>query len=211
MTKSIAFLFAASLLAVTACGQPEPSEPETSAELPALPGAEDDDAEAERPTSAPPTLSEEEKAEMDRACSTVSVEGMCNVAFGMTEEEAREAFPTELYGGVQENPSCYYLRPSATSYGRAFMVEGGTVQRVDVRDGSAKTLLGAGVGTPLDEVEAMYEDTQRTPNKYAPANDDLKADLGKGVYAVFEEGSDGKVRAFRVGLEPAVDFVEGCG
>lgn len=207
---------AAALLAVcdpSAPADPEPVTPPEQASVSGLPDLPDsqDSAGADQDTSAPPQLDEDERAEMDAACSTVTADGMCNISFGMTPDEAREAFPSELYGGPDANPACYYLRPSATDYGRAFMVVDEKIQRIDIRDDSVETLLGARVGLPLDEVEAMYEDTTRTPNKYAPGNDDLKADLGDGVFAVFETDNSGSVRAFRVGVEPPVDYVEGCG
>lgn len=213
--KLTPLIASASLLALAACGpggspDPEPITPPESTSADAVPDLPEPATQTASRTSRPAELTDAEKAELAEACSTVSAEGMCNVAFGMTADEAREAFPAELYGDATENSACYYLRPSQTDYGRAFMVVDGTVQRIDVRDRSVETLLGAAVGVSLNEVEEMYETTERTPNKYAPANDDLKADLGNGVFAVFEEGNDGKVRAFRIGQPPAVDYVEGC-
>ncbi len=214
-TQTLTLIASASLLVLAACGpggSPDP-EPITPPENTIADTAGDTMPDLPEPASQKPAkveMTEAEKAELAEACSTVSADGMCNVSFGMSADEAREAFPATLYGDDSQNASCYYLRPSETSYGRAFMIVDGTVERIDVRDKSVETLLGAGVGVSLNEVEEMYDNTERTPNKYAPANDDLKVDLGDGVFAVFEEDNNGKVRAFRVGQPPAVDYVEGC-
>lgn len=209
------FLAALAFAALAACGGPSGGEegsdpapapaPASDADLPALPG--------ETPATAPtttPALSPAEEAAAQAACATLTADGLCNIEFGMSEAEARAAFLGTLNGDATENSACYYLLPAGAGYGTAFMVVDGTVQRIDIRDTSVATGSGAKVGMLLDEVDDLYDGGTRTPNKYAPANEDLKVDLGDGVFAIFEEGNQGRVRAYRLGVEPAVSFVEGC-
>ncbi|MEQ9317403.1 MAG: hypothetical protein RLN72_16250, partial [Henriciella sp.] len=203
--------------ALAACGGPSGGEEandsapapvpaaDSEADLPDLPG----EAPATAPATAP-ALSPAEEAAAEAACATLSAKGLCNIEFGMSDAEARAAFPGTLSGDATENSSCYYLLPTGAGYGTAFMVVDGTVQRIDIRDTSVATAAGAKVGMLLDDVDDLYDGGTRTPNKYAPANEDLKVDLEGGVFAIFEEGNQGRIRAYRLGIEPAVSFVEGC-
>lgn len=216
MTRFAYFILPLTIAGLAACGpstpgtDPDPVLPpeNTSTDaMPDLPGTETSTATTPAPTE---TAAVEETDELEVACSTVTVDGLCNIGFGMDDAEAKAAYGGEMSGDGTENASCYYLRPAGAGYGRIFMMVDGSMQRIDVRDTSVETMEGAMVGMSLDEVDDLYEGGVRTPNKYAPANEDLKVELGNDVYAIFEEGNDGKVRAYRVGKEPAVDFVEGC-
>lgn len=209
MPKRYPVLISLTVLALAACGGPsEPAEETTSdqaavsEDLPELPGDE--------PAETAPQPDPAEEAAAQQACATISSDGLCNIGFGMSEAEAREAYPGELNGDATENSACYYLLPAGAGYGTAFMMVEGNVKRIDIRDTSVATETGAKVGMLLDEVEDLYGGGTRTPNKYAPANEDLKIDLGDGVFAIFEEGNQGRVRAYRLGVEPAVSYVEGC-
>ena len=216
MTRFTCFILPLSIVGLSACGpstpgtDPDPVLPPENVStdiLPDLPGMEANAATTSAPVE---TAVAEETDELELACATVTVDGLCNIGFGMDEAEAKAAYGGALSGDAAENTSCYYLLPAGAGYGRTFMMVDGTMQRIDVRDTSVETMEGAMVGMSLDLVDGLYEGGVRTPNKYAPANEDLKVDLGNDIYAIFEEGNDGKVRAYRVGMEPAVDFVEGC-
>ncbi|MGB3624647.1 MAG: hypothetical protein WA989_02395 [Henriciella sp.] len=206
-TLLAAFVFAA----LAACGGPAENEaakeaptPPADTDLAELPGSEPATGAQTQPDD-PATV-----AAAKEACSTLSADGLCNIEFGMSESEARAAYPGDLNGDARENTSCYYLLPAGAGYGTAFMMVDGSVKRIDIRDTSVATAAGAKVGMLLDEIDDLYPGGTRTPNKYAPANEDLKVDLGDGVFAIFEEGNQGRVRAYRLGIEPAVSFVEGC-
>jgi len=143
---------------------------------------------------------------------TVTSRGFRGVEFGMTAREASAAYPGGLVvlGDASAPPGeCYYIGPRQGSYAIAFMVVSGSVRRIDIHADAIETERGAGVGMPLDEVAALYPGARRQPDKYAPRNTNLIAPLDGPAHAVFEE-EDGRIRAYHVGLPPAVDYVEGC-
>ena len=146
----------------------------------------------------------------DDDCSTLTPDGICHVEYGMTAEAARAAFDGELYGDQPTDTSCYYLRPDEGAYTLLYMIVDGSVERIDVSVPGITTPQGAEVGMPLDDVEALYDTTERIPNKYMPDYEDVRVTLGDGMFAVFEEGEGGIVSAYRYGRPPAVDYVEGC-
>ena len=146
------------------------------------------------------------------SCSVVSTGGYCGVKFGMIEEKARASYAgtlsePEAYADGDEE-SCYYL--SDESADAAFMIVDGVIERVDVFGRSVATSAGAKSGMALADVAALYPDARREANPYTAALEDLHADLGGGVFAVFEQDERGRVRHFRIGRKPAVDYIEGC-
>jgi len=146
------------------------------------------------------------------SCSVVSTAGYCGVKFGVNEEKARASYAGTLSEpeGVdaEERESCYYL--SDESADAAFMIVRGIVERVDVFGRSVATQAGAKIGMAFDDVAALYPDATKKPNPYDYPLEDLHADLGGGVFAVFEQDERGRVRHFRIGRKPAVDYIEGC-
>lgn len=94
--------------------------------------------------------------------------------------------------------------------GIKFMVEDGIATRADVTDSSIPNALGIKMGTTLNEVKRRYPKVIVEPHKYDPTGHYLifKSKDGKRAI-VFEEG-DGKITDVRGGLEPAVEYVEGC-
>lgn len=152
-------------------------------------------------------------AALPSECNTVSIDGYCKVAFGMTKDEAIAASPVPL-DGLQyvdfDDPmesACYYLSPSDAV---GFMLVRDSVERIDVVAPGVRTPEGAQVGMSLDEVETLYPDSVREPNFYSAPDENLIAKLNDSVFVLFEEDSEGIIRAYRVGREPAVKFVEGC-
>ncbi len=147
-------------------------------------------------------------------CSVISTKGLCGVAFGMSAEEAVAAYPGGLYGpdasAEPASEGCYCLHVAENNYDVGFMMLDGKVERIDARVPTLSTEAGAKVGMPFAEVEALYPDAKRQPNKYMAPIEDLIADLGGGIFAIFEQDEAGAVRAFRVGRAPAAHFVEGC-
>ena len=90
------------------------------------------------------------------------------------------------------------------------MVEESTVTRADVTDSSIPNALGIKIGATLDEVKRRYPKVIVEPHQYDPTGHYLifKSKDGKRAI-VFEEG-DGKITHIRAGMEPSVEYVEGC-
>jgi len=94
--------------------------------------------------------------------------------------------------------------------GIKFMVEKGIVTRADVTDSSILNVRSIKIGTTLDEVKRRYPKVIVEPHQYDPAGHYLifKSTDGKRAI-VFEEG-EGKITDVRAGVEPSVEYVEGC-
>lgn len=94
--------------------------------------------------------------------------------------------------------------------GVKFMVEKSIVTRADVTDSSIPNALGIKIGTTLDEVKRRYPKVIVERHQYDPTGHYLifKSKDGKRAI-VFEEGG-GKITDVRAGLEPSVEYVEGC-
>lgn len=203
MRASHLCLFAA--LALAACG-------EGPAPAPAVPDA----PEAVEPAPLDPNAPAAEEAAL-ASCGAVTTQGYCGVAFGMTPDAARAAFPVmlDIYSGgdpASQNDvnRCYEMFATAPVQGVSFLVEMNKVGRIDVLSESAKTADGFGVGTPAEDIKTKFGAAAvEQPNKYEPEIVDLVVTDGetKFIYEI----QDGRVRGWRAGILPTIDYVEHCG
>lgn len=109
--------------------------------------------------------------------------------------------------------SCYYSR-SPKLEGAEFMLNWGTVVRIDIAAGSPiQTSTGVGIGSSTEEVEQAYGDQIKAePNKYLPEGETLVVipSNTSDKRLVFE--TDGQqVTNMRAGRTPEAEFVERCG
>ena len=154
------------------------------------------------------------------ASGEARMDGYGALEFGMTAEAARAAWtgnPLEPAGDLGDPAACHHLVPAGqeTGSGLAFMFE----NHVFVRYGTsldAITAPGGGrVGMDAAALEGLYGGRlQSTPHKYVEAGRVLTSPEDGGVQPsrlVFELDADGRVTRWRVGLEPQVSYVEGCG
>lgn len=196
-------MIAIALTALAGCGENEP----LSAPL-----------EAAAPSTEPQPLetnaTEEEVAALS-SCGPVTAEGYCGVAFGMNPDAAKGRFPVKLdvYAGesVNDNPNqCFELFAAEPVQGVSFLVEQAKVGRVDVLSGGPRTADNFGVGTTGEAIRAKFgAAVTEQPNKYEPEITDLLVSQGAAKF-VFEL-QDGKVRAWRAGVAPTIDYAEHCG
>lgn len=178
-------------------------------------GAHENMVSAE-PAPLDPTAAEEEKAAL-ASCSSVTIEGYCGVSFGMTPAEAVAKFPVKLEtydgsdGDTQSNPNhCYEMFAVEPVQGVTFMVENQKVGRVDFLTEAAKTADGFGIGSSAADIKAKFAAAAtEAPNKYEPEVTDLTVTLGLTKF-VFEI-QDSKVRGWRAGIAPTIDYTEHCG
>src|SRR3546814_3430325 len=95
----------------------------------------------------------------------------------------------------------------------AFMFENGKFVRYDVGTGREIAPGGGKVGMSVDEIRSLYAGrVEETPHKYVEGGkylgvEDISGGKGKLVFAT---DGDGKVTSWRVGVQPQVDYVEGC-
>jgi hypothetical protein len=91
----------------------------------------------------------------------------------------------------------------------SFMVEDGIITRADVGPGVANS-LGVPTGTPMTRVKKKYPKVIVRPHQYDDAGFYLIVKNNTGTKAIVMEIGDGTVQTVRGGLEPSVEYVEGC-
>ncbi len=158
--------------------------------------------------------------------SRVAINGIGPVRVGMTVAEAERAAGVTFR--LQDPPgrdvSCYYMVPNRGVRGLAFMVilpqagrpdrQQGRIARVDIASNSpVLTISGAGIGDFEARIRTLYPGIQSSPHAYignwryltlVPQNE-----VDRAYRLVFE--TDGRrVRSFRAGKLPEVDYPEGC-
>ncbi|HET7359497.1 MAG TPA: lectin [Rhodanobacteraceae bacterium] len=169
--------------------------------LPALSGC----GESMSPPAAPPTAA-------DGALVLARYDGYGDMRFGMDEAAFRAAWQGELKG--QSGDACFYLWPKWVKAPSdfAFMFEHGKFVRYDVGTAKEAAPGGGKVGMTGQQIRDLYAGHVAVqPHKYVAGGQVLRVTraAGEGVL-VFEVGADGKVTAWRAGVPPQVDYVEGC-
>jgi hypothetical protein len=145
----------------------------------------------------------------------VSGNGFGAVRFGMKIAEAEAALGHKLKpeGGAEENEFCRYFSPEGAFPGLAFMTAKGEIVRVDVQETKdIVTDKGAKIGDSESHVLDLYKGSVRVEEHAytGPEGHYLVVTGGDGkVQLVFE--TDGKtVVSYRAGVEPQVEYIEGC-
>ena len=150
------------------------------------------------------------------APGTIAFAGFGPAAFGADEEVVRMSWGKELEGAPGEPGGCYVLVPAprgATPSPFGFMLEGGKFSRVDVRIDAIAAPGGGTRGMSADSIVRLYPGAQTAPHKYVEGARTLrvKDPAGGDGALVFETDANGIVVAWRIGVPPQVDYVEGCG
>ena len=150
------------------------------------------------------------------APGAITFAGFGPARFGASEEEVRMAWGKDMQADPADTPdACHYLyplpRPHA-GFRLAFMIEGGKFARIDVDTIDILAPGGGRVGLELEQIRSLYADRiEARPHKYVEGGQYLRIkdpDSGAGVL-VFNV-VDGAVTAWRIGVPPQVDYVEGC-
>ncbi len=179
---------------------------------PAAPPPMDQPAEDVPPATAPVPRQANQAPDL----GLVRMDGYGDLRFGMTADEAKQAWGGELNGVPAEGGGCYYLTPKWIKVPSefAFMVEGGKFVRYDIGTDREVAPGGGKVGMGIDELRRLYAGRiEEAPHKYMEGGKYLKvADRNGGDgKLVFATDAGGKVTSWRVGVQPQVDYVEGCG
>jgi hypothetical protein len=142
-------------------------------------------------------------------------DGYGALRLGMDEASFRRAWGGALKGGAATGSDCAMWTPNATvsSAPLSFMIEHGRFVRYDVRSAEEIAPGGGQVGMSRAAIEQRYAGRiSASPHKYEAGAVTLRiAEASTPAALLFEVGADGKVRGWRVGLPPQVDYVEGCG
>jgi hypothetical protein len=144
---------------------------------------------------------------------TVRLDGIGPVRFGMSLADARTALRDSLIVAPPTG-ECGFTVPRGAPAGVRFMVEQGTIVRVDVGSSGVRTAAGAEVGMREADIRARYPVGLRAqPHKYDPKGrylvlqGTMPADSARRL--IFETDGQRVVR-YRAGITPAVEYVEGC-
>jgi len=145
----------------------------------------------------------------------ISFNGFGPAHWGASEEQVRQAWGKDLEGAQTEPNGCYYLFPqprTESGYRLAFMIETAKFARIDVRVPEIVAPGGGRVGMDKAELHRLYPAITEQKHKYVEGALNLRAMDPQGGPAaiVFELDPDGKATAWRIGVPPQVDYVEGC-
>ena len=207
-TISIASLM---LIGLAACTTDKPAASDTSAvptanasedtQMPVVPAGE---KEATPPATPAPAEPSEPAGKWQ-----VTAAGIGGVMAGMTINEANVALGNTLTipAKLQE---CDYVRPKSPQ-NLAFMVEKGTISRVEVRPGSdIATVAGAKIGDTEERIKSLYPGVEVKPAKYTSGHYLEYTPKNGGNNRIVFETDGKKVTRYQSGRLPAVEYVEGC-
>lgn len=108
----------------------------------------------------------------------------------------------------EDEAACRYVQFKAYPE-TDFMVEDGVITRAEVSE-KAENNLNISVGWRLEKVKEKYPSVLLEPHHYDPNGHYLIFKSVDGKTAIVMEESDGKITHIRGGLEPSVEYVEGC-
>lgn len=112
-----------------------------------------------------------------------------------------------------EGSTCRYVSIAGAPDSVWFMVDQGRLARIDVRGGATPTREGARVGDTEAQVESLYPGVRRTPHKYEDGSYlvALPGAPADTMHRLVFETDGERVTAYRAGIFPQVEWVEGCG
>jgi hypothetical protein len=138
----------------------------------------------------------------------LSPEGYGAVKFGDKLAAAEKKLGQRAEPRNRES-SCNFVTFKAYP-GVRFMVEDGVVTRGDAKESKIQNSIGIPMGTSLAEVQRRFPTASIERHAYDPEGHYVifKSHEGKRA-VVFGEGG-GKITDVRAGLEPSVEYIEGC-
>lgn len=141
-----------------------------------------------------------------------SWDGYDAMKLGMSEVEVRKVWGADLKGDApMDGSTCFHLSPTWVNVPAEFalMFENDRFVRYSVESPDLLAPGGGKVGMDRARISALYGDRiKEQPHKYTEGNY-LRITEG-GSVLIFETDGAGLVTAWRVGVPPQVDYVEGC-
>lgn len=139
---------------------------------------------------------------------TITMGGAGTARIGMTPDELRAAGLTVDEDTASLGSACHYAR-IAEAPNLDFMIEEGTLARIDVRTATPRTDAGDRVGDAEADVLSRHAGAVVQPHKYTDGHYLVVFSPDSTRALVFE--TDGtQVTKYRAGRLPAVQYVEGC-
>ncbi len=153
------------------------------------------------------------------AAGDARMDGYGALDFGMSAAEARAEWQDgALVGRAPAGAAdgCFHLSPEgqAAPDRLAFMFDNDLFVRYSATDLTHVAPGGGRIGMATEALQGLYGNgLLATPHKYVQGGQYLSVDAAGAPPArlLFETDADGNVSAWRVGVAPQIDFVEGCG
>ena len=198
MNSSLSIALCVVLLCVAGCDR----APVDSASVPELTPVSEPTADTTPPAPAP-------------AATGPSWSGYGKLHWGMAPDAMQAAWlPGTLSrpAGIGTDDTCHYLIPDAAAQDVRLMVEEGRFVRAEFLTEASTAPGGGKVGWTAAQVRAAYPvGLEELVHKYVDGASYLRIRDADGVgVLLFETDADGVVTRWRMGLEPQVDYVEGC-
>jgi len=142
--------------------------------------------------------------------TVATFDGVGRARIGTTMTQLRDIGP------IPDEPAaagCRIIPLEWLPAGVRVMLSHDTIARVDVDSTSTvRTVDGAGVGDSETRIRQLYTKVQTQPHKYVTNGHYLSvASPNDSTRRIVFETDGITVRRYRVGRQPEVDFVEGCG
>ena len=152
--------------------------------------------------------------------SKLALNGIGPIRVGMTVDEASRAAGVKLVfiASGPDGISCSQFKPEGELKDIAFMVTKGRIARVEIRDKRITTIRGARIGDTLDRIISLYPgqiQVIKAPLTSRPEGNSkhltfVPKDVADKNYRIIFETTFDRVREFRSGKLPEVEFIEGC-
>lgn len=151
--------------------------------------------------------------------SKLAINGIGPIRVGMTVDEASRAAGVRLVKGYAPPPPhgefCSYFKPQVGLQGINFMVTKGRIVRVDISNEQVTSIKGAKIGDTEEQIFSLYPGQIRViKNPLGGPGNNLTfvpRDAADSNYRlIFQTGNDRRVKYFRSGQLPQVEYIEGC-
>ncbi len=139
--------------------------------------------------------------------TVLSAEAYGPIVFGSRLDDVERMLNVKT-SQEHEDPFCYYAQFPKYP-GVRFMIEKGMVTRAEVNTDVPNT-LNIEVGSPLEQIKKAHPNIIVKPHKYVSNGFYLVSKTVNGKNAIVMEVVDDKVTYIRAGIEPSVEYVEGC-
>jgi hypothetical protein len=131
----------------------------------------------------------------------------------MTLAEANAVLDDTIRATYEIFDACDHVRSDRLPSGVSLMVLSDTIARIEVDLATVATVEGARVGDSEASVLARYQGRIRVePHPYDPLEGSylIVETPGDTLHQLVFESIGGLITTYRVGLRPAVEFIEGC-
>ena len=144
---------------------------------------------------------------------TVNIRGIGPLQAGMSRPQAAAVMGVSPAVIDSAWTDCDYVGFGDMPEGVSFMVEAGSIARVEVRNGRVATEEGARIGDSEDRIRRLYGSRLTlTPHKYVDGHYLIvePTQAGDSAFRIVFETHGRVVTQYRSGRRPPVEYVEGC-